>query len=403
MAPLNFLGVPKLSSGSGKAAADAVHEYLKSWESESTIVGMCFDTTACNTGRLNGACMLLEKALGRNLLWLACRHHMFEVLLSDAFSVCFGPSAGPDIALFKRFRDNWSKLKHREPKRTDYPRIQVSEDVKIFISEQLALKHPRDDYLEFLSVAGFMVGLDIQLTIRKPGALHRARWMAKAIYTLKIELLFDGNEEEIKLTGHELQGLQRFNRFVVGVYIQSWFTARSTADAPVNDILLFQRLDNCGDDKLTTTGLKMMKRHSWYLSQELATVALFSSLLSADEKMKLVSNIRSERGTHLISELPRSAADLSISRMFFETAGIDDSFLDVPVEAWSDTPSFKDAAELISHMVCINDVAERGVALIQNLTFQPKTRHSCNICCRLLRNTEKTSQTAIVMNFFKCS
>ena len=135
-------------------------------------------------------------------------------------------------------KDNWSKLKHREPKRTDFPGVEVSEDVKRFIAEQLGLKHPRDDYLEFLSVAGFMVGLDIQLTIRKPGAIHRARWMAKAIYTLKIELLFDGNEEEIKLTGHELQGLQRFYRFVDGVYIQPWFTARSTADAPVNDILL---------------------------------------------------------------------------------------------------------------------------------------------------------------------
>ena len=123
-------------------------------------------------------------------------------------TLVLGPSTRPDILFFKRFRDNWSKLKHHEPEKTDSPFIQVSEDVKTFLSEQLALKHPRDDYFELLSIAGFMVGLDVQLTIRKPGALHRARWMAKAIYSLKTELLFDGNEEVINLTGNVLSYLQ---------------------------------------------------------------------------------------------------------------------------------------------------------------------------------------------------
>ena len=93
-----------------------------------------------------------------------------------------------------------------------------------------------------------------------------------------------------------------------------------------------------------------MKRHSWYLSQKPATLALFCSLLSADDKMKLMTNIRLERGSHVISKLPQSADDLSTSRTLFETAGIDDSFLEV----WSDTQSFKDASDLIGHLVCIN-------------------------------------------------
>ena len=71
-----LLGVPKLTSGSGRAAADVVFELLQSWQSEKLIIGMCFDTTACNTGRMNGACSLLESAIGRNLLWMACRHHV---------------------------------------------------------------------------------------------------------------------------------------------------------------------------------------------------------------------------------------------------------------------------------------------------------------------------------------
>jgi len=41
-----LLGVPKLLSGSGQAAADAVIQLLKSWQFDTVLIGMCFDTTA---------------------------------------------------------------------------------------------------------------------------------------------------------------------------------------------------------------------------------------------------------------------------------------------------------------------------------------------------------------------
>jgi hypothetical protein len=68
MAVSNFLGVPKLDSGTGNAAAQAVHEQLQSWHCESLVVGMCFDTTAANIGKFSGAYPLLEGKLGRSLL-----------------------------------------------------------------------------------------------------------------------------------------------------------------------------------------------------------------------------------------------------------------------------------------------------------------------------------------------
>ena len=68
--------------------------HLVACESEKTVIGMCHDTTAANTGRKLGAATLLENTLGRNLLWDSCRHHMMEILLADAFNVCVGPSNG---------------------------------------------------------------------------------------------------------------------------------------------------------------------------------------------------------------------------------------------------------------------------------------------------------------------
>jgi len=362
-----LLGVPKLASGSGRASTEAVLELLKSWECDSQVIGMCFDTTASNTGRLNGTYKLLETAINRNLLWMACRHHMFEVLLSDAFGVCLGPSTGPDILLFKRFKDKWSKLVHHQPLPRLVPLVSACDRLKEFIAEQLQLGHPRDDYREFLHLEASMIGIKRSaVPLRKPGGLHRARWMTKAIYAMKIELLLDGNEVVTQLTARELQGIKRFNRFVVTIYIQSWFSCRIVADAPLNDIMLIQRLHDYDDAALQSVGLKMMERHSWYISPELSTVALFSHHLSDEDKTQLVLNMKDDRGLHLIKTLPRTVSELLISRSFFQTMGIDSSFLYIPTQEWHDSQSYKVARELVKNLPCVNDCAERGVALIQN-------------------------------------
>jgi len=75
------------------------------------IQGYVFDTTASNIGRLNGACVLLEQKLVRNIVLLACQHHVFELILQTVFvEAKFAPSSGPDIPLFKRFCYNWKTI-----------------------------------------------------------------------------------------------------------------------------------------------------------------------------------------------------------------------------------------------------------------------------------------------------
>ena len=70
----------------------------------------------------------------------------------------------------------------------------MSDAVKAFIVAQLDADHPRDDYRELIILSALLVGVVVGGNIRKPGAVHRARWMAKAIYSMKMELLFDGNK-----------------------------------------------------------------------------------------------------------------------------------------------------------------------------------------------------------------
>lgn len=50
-----LLGVPKLDTGTGETIAQVVMDTILNWNTQDQVVGMSFDTTAVNTGRVNGA------------------------------------------------------------------------------------------------------------------------------------------------------------------------------------------------------------------------------------------------------------------------------------------------------------------------------------------------------------
>ena len=81
-----LLVVPKLLSGTGAAQASAVFDALNEWKIADNVKGVCFDTTSSNTGLKSGACVTLEHLLGHDLLHLACRHHILELVAGAAFS-----------------------------------------------------------------------------------------------------------------------------------------------------------------------------------------------------------------------------------------------------------------------------------------------------------------------------
>lgn len=201
-----LLGVPKIEKGTGALQAEVIYLSLEEWMIIDRVKGMCFDTTSTNTGMAQGACTLLEKKIGRPLLWLACRHHVLELIVAAVYTKLMKEvSSGPDILLFKKFKKSWSTI--------DSAQIQSGMDDAVvqqifsaseklctidFINSQLEIMNKeRADYREMLYLALLFLGEPIQVAIRKPGAISRARWMARIIYGLKI-YLFRG---QFKLTG----------------------------------------------------------------------------------------------------------------------------------------------------------------------------------------------------------
>ena len=206
---LKLLGVPIYPSGkesSGNKIANLTLDLLNSWHCTESIVNMTFDTTASNTGHVSAACVTIQQRLGKALLWSGCRYHIGEVMVSHVFEYLkIENSRSPDVILFSKFRKNFSLIgktfKKSSLSRFDSTKF-YSQESKTFLSScssevlrvtQAELKLRCDDYKEFIYLCTLFLDTedteDSVITFNRPGALHKARWMAKLIYSIKICLL----------------------------------------------------------------------------------------------------------------------------------------------------------------------------------------------------------------------
>ncbi|KAJ8403337.1 hypothetical protein AAFF_G00351090 [Aldrovandia affinis] len=109
---------------------------------------MAFDTTT-SSNHLTAACIVIKLSLGRPLLWSRCQHHIGEVLLSHFFTnLKVETSRSPEVAFFARL--------------LDYKQLQLC---LVYLGAPGAAKTP--------------------VTFPR----HKARWMAKLLYTLKLALM----------------------------------------------------------------------------------------------------------------------------------------------------------------------------------------------------------------------
>lgn len=375
-----LLAVPKLDRGTGEACASAVYETINSWDLKNKVKCLCFDTTAVNTGLRNGACVLLEQKMEKDMIWLACRHHIMEIMLEAIVSQSFGQSSGPDIQLFKRFKTNWDKIDQ-----SDYKTViddttsnivkNVAADRISFAQKQLQVYQPRDDYKELLHLTIIYLGgvPEKGILFRRPAGLHRARWMAKAMYCLKIFLF----KHQFKLTGKEEEAVRDICIFTVMIYIKYWFQAPAGWSAPRNDLQLLKDLTafESVNKTMATVALKKILGHLWYLSEELVSFAFFDNELSVQDKKKMVDALKIEG----VENCPkRKSLDVkhfkqkniedfvtSNSLRFFQILGISSEFLNKDVETWNTDADFEAARKIVHSIRVVNDIAERGVALME--------------------------------------
>ncbi|GBP22430.1 hypothetical protein EVAR_78606_1 [Eumeta japonica] len=106
-----LIAVPRLESSTGSEQAQAVRKTIVDWNLADKVQIFCCDTTTLNTGRINGACVLLEQKLNGEMLIFACRHRVYELVLKGVFEAKINQvTTSPDIPLFNKFRKNWKSI-----------------------------------------------------------------------------------------------------------------------------------------------------------------------------------------------------------------------------------------------------------------------------------------------------
>lgn len=291
-----LLGVPKIGSGKAKLIAEACFSSITDWDLKEKIVGMSFDTTAANTGLKNGACALLEQKLEKELIWLPCRHHILEVVCRNVFIAVFGSTDGPNVRMFKRFKDFWPDVDERKYHPCSDGRLndtlkELKENAVSFmltVLNQAPEKLPRDDYRELLELALIFLGETPPrgVKFRAPGAFHHARWMSKLLYVFKIYVF----RQQFELTISENSSCLEFGLFAALIYMKSWITCPNVIDAPYNDLQLIQNIITyeSTSETISAAALKAFNRHLWYLGEELVAVSIFSESVSYQTKNDIV-------------------------------------------------------------------------------------------------------------------
>lgn len=376
-----LLAVPKLSSGKGEATASAVYDTAVDWDICDKVKCMCFDTTAANTGPRNGACVLLEQKMDKDMLWLACRHHVLELVLEAVVLHSLGSSTGPDILLFKRFQKYWATIDKTKFQTviSDAYSAQVvadtADDMIAFAMDQLQKFQPRDDYRELLELAVvFLGGVPVKgISFKSPAGIHRARWMAKAIYSLKVWMF----RSQFTLTKTEEVGVQNICLFVVKLYLKFWFQAASAVSAPRNDLLFLTEIDKYAEENkdVSKVALNKFLQHLWYLSEELIAFAFFDDEVTIETKQSMVQALETPGEEHpmkrisldpkLIRTKELSDFVTSNTRRFFAITGFSSSFLIKDVSQWEEDDDYTSIKASIRCLKVVNDIAERGVALME--------------------------------------
>ena len=189
-------------SGTGESQCNACITQVRDWGAEGAIVALCFDTTSSNTGRIRGAAIRLHSELGVPLLYLGCRHHIFELTAKRPYYALFKSDPAPEAQMFKNFREVWAEVDTSgEFKTIELPDPEMKEELIKWYQDLLVKENQdkelllRGDYRQVVELAIVLLGGELpdgkKFHWVPPGAAHKARFLAYGIMGFKIYAFSD--------------------------------------------------------------------------------------------------------------------------------------------------------------------------------------------------------------------
>lgn len=202
-----------------------------------------------------------------------------------------GGGTCPEEVLFKKIQANWGNMDPDTSNLTlfDRPPDKNSDlwhqahTVRKW-AEDCTLKDtfPREDYREMIELTVIYLGGSLphsNFYLRKPGEIHHARFMSKAIYLLKMEFM----SEKFDLTVEERREINQMEVFISLFYVRLFLRSRIPVFAPTDDLqligyIMWFREEN---ETIANAVLLSVTRHCWYLTEELVVLAFFNEKLGS--------------------------------------------------------------------------------------------------------------------------
>lgn len=259
-------------------------------------------------------------------------------------------------------------------------------EIQRFAENSLTIHQDRDDYAELLKLTLIFIGVSTnKVTLQVAGAMHHARWMSKAIYSLKIFILRD----VYKFSTREMAGIRMICIFIVKIYVIAWFTAPLAIKAPNHDFQLIKSLYSYRniDKEIVEDAVHELLNHMWYLSPENSVMALFDDDVETKTKQKIAEkllieleaeNIDDENYNHIYckklllknSEIPvviEQGLEQFINKNsihFFVKIQLQTDWLHLDIEKWSENDKYQRCLNIVGNLSVVNDCVERAVHLM---------------------------------------
>ena len=242
-----ILSIIEMKNSKAEEGVSAVIKALQHWSiDKKQIIGCVFDTTNTNSGWRLGIVVRLEEFLEHRVIHVYCRHHVLERMANDVVNVCLGPSTSPEELSYKFLIDNWKKINtmDREELQINRKTSNLLQD-SIEFATKMQKVDLKDDYQEVISLTLILLGAlpdNSSYSIRPPGSISHARWMAKILCEFKI-VIFSSQLLKLGLiTEDDANSHKQLTLFLILYYVKPWMTATLSSDAPVNDVSLVNSL-----------------------------------------------------------------------------------------------------------------------------------------------------------------
>ena len=217
-------------NGTGRGLANDLIDILGEYESKETLMAICCDGTATNTGWQDGMVAHTERDLQRKLLLLSCLLHENELPFRKVFDVLDGGHGTTGPESFGGDIGKAAKEDLHVKDVVDFEQIETNlEDIEEDVLEDLS----RDQKLLYQYIKAVSEGkVSQRLATQKVGPLNHSRWLTLAIRILQLYTRTESSSE----------ALRKMVRFILQVYGPCWFAIKKAKKFTSGPALLFHQM-----------------------------------------------------------------------------------------------------------------------------------------------------------------